>query len=195
MSLTIMVVDDEPEVLKFMKSVVTPLGHELATFADSRKAAERIAKQRFDVVFVDMRMPDLDGFELTKRIRGSKPNADTAIVMLTGASDVEILRQAFREGVTLFLTKPVAPARLSSLVTAMERSKWKDKRHSARLPLWAAVNCKWGDKQVTLRSINISESGMLLEPSVYAEADQEVSLEFKIAEVRASLNVRAKIVP
>ncbi len=92
------------------------------------------------------------------------------------------------------MSKPIAPARVSSLLTAMENSKWKDKRHSARLPLWASVICKWAEKQVTLRSINISETGMLLEPSIDPPVGQEVSLEFKIAEVRASINVRAKAV-
>jgi len=45
-----------------------------------------------------------------------------------------------------------------------------------------------------LRSLNISESGMLLQPAIAAEVGQEVALEFKIADVRASLNVLARII-
>jgi hypothetical protein len=56
------------------------------------------------------------------------------------------------------------------------------------------VICTWNNRQYPLRSLNISESGMLLQASVDAEVGQEVGLEFKIAEVRASLNVLARIV-
>ena len=52
----------------------------------------------------------------------------------------------------------------------------------------------WDEHQIPLRSMNISESGMLLQPSVDREVGQEVQLEFKIAEVRASLNPRGRIV-
>ena len=194
MALTVMVVDDEPEAVKFLKSVIGPLGHEVVTFSDSREAAERSEKQKFDVVFMDMRMPELDGLGLTRRIRGSKQNTDTAIVMLTGVDQVENLREAFKEGVTLFLTKPVTPARLTSLLTAMERTKWKDKRHSARLPLLVPVNCTCGDQQLAARSANISESGILVQPAAAWDIGQEVLIEFTIFEIRASLKVRAKIV-
>ena len=194
MSLKIMVVDDDAEILRFMKSVVVPLGHQIFTFEDSQQAAERAAQQKFDVVFLDVRMPHMDGLELSRRVRATELNGETAIVMLTAMDDIELLRKAFSEGVTFFLTKPVTPARVSSMLGVLERSAWKDKRHSVRLPFWAPVVCKWHDQHFAGRCVNISESGILLQPSVEPEVGQEVLLELKIAEVHASLNVRAKIV-
>jgi CheY-like chemotaxis protein len=194
MSLKIMVVDNEPITLKSMRSVAAPLGYEILTLDDSRKAAERAEKQRFDVVFVEMSMPHVDGLELTRRIRNSQLNRETAIVMFSATNDIEILRNALGEGVTFVIPKPVAPARLIPMLTAMGRPGWIKQRHSARLPLFAPVNCKWEDKQFALRSLNISETGMLLEPSIDVEEGQEVSLQFKLAEVGTTLNVRGRIV-
>jgi c-di-GMP-binding flagellar brake protein YcgR len=54
--------------------------------------------------------------------------------------------------------------------------------------------CSWEERQVPSRSLNISESGMLLQSSLDLEVGQEVALEFKIAEVGASLQVLARIV-
>ena len=74
MSLKIMFVDDEPEVLKLFKAMAEPLGTEVQTFANSREAALRIRKEKFDGVFLDAMMPQLDGFELAKLVRASPSN-------------------------------------------------------------------------------------------------------------------------
>jgi hypothetical protein len=104
------------------------------------------------------------------------------------------LRKAFGEGADLVLTKPLTAGRIGPMLAAMDSPGWKGKRHAARLPLSTEVNCMWNERHSPLRSLNISESGMLLQGSVDAEVGQEVGLEFKIAEVRASLNVLGRIV-
>src|SRR5260370_34844043 len=80
------------------------------------------------------------------------------------------------------------------MLGAMDSCGWKDKKGAARLPLFTDVTCTWNDRQFPLRSMNISESGMLLQPSLDVEVGQEVRLEFKIAEVGTSLNVLARII-
>jgi CheY-like chemotaxis protein len=194
MSLKIMIVDDEPVSAKLIRSLAAPLGHTVLAFEDSQEAGQRAEKQRFDVAFVGMRMPQLDGLALARRIRNSEANRETTIVMLSATDDVESLRKAFGEGADFVLTKPVAAGRLRPILAAMDSPGWKGKRHAARLPLLTEVRCTCDDRQFRLRSLNISETGMLLQPSVDIEVGQEVALEFKIAEVRASLNVVARIV-
>ena len=189
MSLKIMIVDDEPASVQLMRSLATPLNHTVLALQDSQEAGQRTDKQRFDVVFVGM-----GGLELTRRIRNSQPNRETTIVVLSATEDIEGLREAFGEGADLVLTKPISAVRLRPMLAAMDSPGWQGKRHAARLPLFTEVNCTWGDRQFPLRSMNISQSGMLLQPSLDAEVGQEVSLDFKITEVRASLSVRARIV-
>jgi CheY-like chemotaxis protein len=194
MSLKIMVVDDEPLSQKLIRSLAAPLDHTVLTFEDIQEAGQRAETHRFDVTFVGMRMPQLEGLELARRIRNSQVNRETTIVMLSATDDIASLRKAFGEGADFVLTKPVTAGRLRPMLAAMDSSGWKGRRHAARLPLFTEVICTWNDRQFPMRSMNISESGMLLQPSVDVEVGQEVGLEFKIAEIRASLNVLARIV-
>jgi len=62
-------VDEDPAALDMVKSLVGPLGYEVLALADSRQAAECVNKQKFDGLFVDVQMPDVDGFQLTSLIR------------------------------------------------------------------------------------------------------------------------------
>ena len=194
MSLKIMVVDDEPMSLKLMRSLAAPLDHTVVGFEDNQEAGQRAETQRFDVAFLGMRMPQLDGLDLARRIRNSQANRDTTIVMLSATDEIDSLRKAFGEGADFVLAKPLTAGRLRPMLNAMDSPGWKGKRYAARMPLFTEVSCKWDNREFPLRSMNISESGMLLQPSLDMEMGQEVSLEFKIAEVRASLSVVARIV-
>jgi len=194
MSLKIMVVDDEPKVTQLMRSLATPLGHTVLPFGDYQAAGQRGETQRFDVAFVGMRWPESAGLELARRMRNSQLNRETIIIMISATDDIPSLRKAFGEGADLVLTKPVPADRLRRMLAAMDLSGWRGKRHAARLPLFTEVTCRWNERQFALRSLNISESGMLLQPAIDAEVGQEVALEFKIADVRASLNVLARII-
>jgi CheY-like chemotaxis protein len=193
MSLKIMVVDSQPSEMQLVRPLAAPLGHTVVTFDDSQEVGERAEKQRFDLVFVGM--PRVDGLDLVRRIRSSERNRETTIVMLSPTDDdIEGVRQAFGEGVDFVLGKPLTAPRLRAMLAAMDSVGWKGKRHTARLPLFTEVQCMWDDRQVALRSMNISESGILLQPSVDAEVGVQVTLEFKIVEVRATMRVLARVV-
>jgi CheY-like chemotaxis protein len=194
MSLKIMVVDDEPMSSQLLRVLAAPEGHTLLKFDDCPSAGDRADKQRFDVAFVGMRLPQLEGLALARRLRTSQLNRETAIVMLSPSDDIESLRKAFGEGADFVLTKPLTAGRLRPMLAAMDSPGWNGKRHAARLPLFTEVLCSLDNRQFSLRSMNISETGMLLQPTLEIEVGQKVGLEFKIAEVRASLNVRVRIV-
>lgn len=194
MSLKIMVVDDEQVTLKLVRSLAAPLGHTVLTFENYQEAGQRAEQQRFDLALVGMRVPEPEGLELARRIRNSQTNRETTIVMLSDTDNVENLRKAFGEGADFVLTKPLTPGRLRPMLAAMDSSGWNFKRRAARLPLFTEVVCTWDKRKFPMRSMNVSESGMLLQSSVDAEEGQEIGLEFKIAEVGASLNVLARVV-
>jgi len=194
MSLKIMVVDDEPLSLKLIRSLAVPSGHTVLTSENSQEAGQRAETQRFDVAFVAMGTPQLDGIDLARRIRKSPLNLETTIVMLSATDDVKSLRAAFGQGADFVLSKPVTAGRIRPMLAAMDSPGWKSKRRAARLPLITEVICAWEDRKFPLRSLNISESGMLLQPAPEIALGREVALAFKIAEVRASLNILARIV-
>ncbi len=112
MSLKIMVVDNEPMSLKVIRSLTVPLGHTVFTFDGTEKAGQRADLQRFDVAFVGMPTPGLDGLGLVHRIRNSHSSHETTIVMLGATDDVEMLRKAFGAGAEFVIPRPASAARI-----------------------------------------------------------------------------------
>lgn len=192
MSLLISVVDAEPLTLKVMRSLAVPLGHKVLTFDDTQEAGKQLEKQRFDVVFVGM--PRADGLEVARQVENSGPSSQAIVVMLSATDDVEMMRKAFAAGVQFVLPKPIAAARIIPLLNAIASPDWKTLRHAARLPLFTEVNCNWDGQDFPMRSLNISETGMLLQSQHDVEVNQEISMAFKLAEVGASLHVKARSV-
>ena len=193
MPLKIMVVDEEPASMTLVRSLAAPLGHTALAFEDGRAAVERAKTQRFDVVFVGTRAAGADELEIVREIRESEPNRETMIVALSPSDTVADMRKAFAEGADLVVGKPLTGGRLRPMLAAMDSPGWKRQRHAARLPLFTEVICTWDERQFPLRSMNISQSGILLQGPLDAEVGQEVELAFKIAEVGASLNVVGRI--
>jgi CheY-like chemotaxis protein len=194
MSMKLMVVDDDPAALDLVESLVEPLGYEVLALADSRHAAECVNKQKFDGVFVDVQMPNMDGFELTSLIRASRLNSRVPIVMITAFEDVETMRHGYKAGVTFFLTKPFNPDKLCGLLLAMRSAILRERTRYVRLPFRTTVTCRWGNEQSELGSVNISECGMLLESSRGLELGEEINLDFTLSPGQEHLSLRAKVV-
>ncbi len=197
MALRIIAVDDEPGTLELLKAMVEPLGCEVLTVGDSRDAARLIEHEKFDGVLVDVLMPHMDGFELTRCIRNSRLNRQVPIVMLTGQDDADTMRKGFNAGVSFFLGKPFTRERISALFSAARGTMLKEKRQHTRLPFRGTVTCKWsGQRQGQFKagSVDICEDGMLLGPSGGLDVGQEIELEFELPTGSAPLKLRAKVV-
>jgi CheY-like chemotaxis protein len=194
MAMKLLVVDDDQDVLKAIKGLLQSLGYEVLALADSREAAERVNRQKFDGAFVDARMPHLDGCALARHIRNSPSNSSIPIFMLTGFDDVETMRAGFRAGVTFFLSKPTDLNELRGLLRLMQMAMLREKRSYVRLPLRTVVHCRAGEHEFTAASLNIGEGGMLLEASGGLEQGQEVQLRFSLPQIPEALNPRAEVV-
>jgi PAS domain S-box-containing protein len=81
-SFSILVVDDEEFVRETLAEMLADLNHEVITVDSGRAAAEKIAEREFDVVFTDLAMPEMDGWETARAIRALKP--ELPVVLVTG---------------------------------------------------------------------------------------------------------------
>jgi len=138
-----------------------PLGHTVLSFDDGLEAVQQAKNHCFDVAFVGLPRPD--GFDLISRLANSQPDSETSVVMLSATDEVEMLRKAFGAGAKFVLPKPIAAARIIPMLNAMESPQWEASSHAARLPLFTEVHCKWGGQAFPMQSMNISETGMLLQ--------------------------------
>ncbi len=194
MSLKILVVDDEPQVLQYTKSLLQSLGYEVLALRDSRVATERIECEKFNAAFVDAHMPFVDGFMLVRHIRNSTSNGAIPIVMLTGFDDVDTMRAGFRAGVTFFQPKPIDTEKLAGLLRVMREPMLRERRSYVRLPLRTVVACAAGPHHFQAVSQNISEGGMMLEGTGGLSVGQELEVRFALPGLPGMLNPRVTIV-
>jgi chemotaxis response regulator CheB len=72
----VLVVDDDPLTCELVREILHSAGMEASSLTNSAQAAERVTREKYHAVFVDMRMPAPDGVELARHIRASRVNAD-----------------------------------------------------------------------------------------------------------------------
>jgi PleD family two-component response regulator len=116
----ILVVDDHAPSCELISEILRSAGFEANSLTSSAEAAERLTRDKFHAVFMDMRMPPPDGLELARKVRSSPLNASTVIVMITGEQDRTLMKRAFEIGVQFFLFKPVERNKLLKLIRVAE---------------------------------------------------------------------------
>ncbi len=115
----ILVVDDQAAVRELLVNLLNAAGHDVATAADGRAALDACAAQPYDLIFMDLNMPGMDGLSAAQALRASRgPNAATPVLGLTAAGSEDRRRACLNAGMNDMLTKPVGP---SSLALAVAR--------------------------------------------------------------------------
>jgi len=122
----IMVVDDEADVRLLLTREISDRGYEVVAAVDSVQAMEEIGQSDFDVVLTDVRMPGMDGMELTDWIKRTRP--DTDVVVMTGYASLESAVTAIHLGAFDYLVKPFGEMDLvtSSIDRAIQKRGLKE---------------------------------------------------------------------
>jgi len=102
----VLVVDDNPTNLYLMETICQSIGLPYMTARNGREAVELVQKHHFDLIFMDIQMPVMDGYTATRKIREIEGAADTQIVALTASAMQEDVERALGAGSTGFLAKP-----------------------------------------------------------------------------------------
>jgi CheY-like chemotaxis protein len=101
----ILVVDDEPVILELFREYLVEQGLEVITALSGAEALERLATDKPDLIFLDMRMPGMDGIEALKRIRAA--NLRIPVLMISANDDLAAAKQAIALGAFDYTLKPV----------------------------------------------------------------------------------------
>jgi len=121
----ILVVDDEKNIRFTIARSLEPSGMQVHTAVNGEEALQKLAIEDFALVFLDLRMPGMDGIEVLRRIRAGWPR--TRVVILTAHGTVESAVDAMKLGATDFVQKPVSPAEIRDLVaTVLSREELDD---------------------------------------------------------------------
>jgi CheY-like chemotaxis protein/MinD-like ATPase involved in chromosome partitioning or flagellar assembly len=115
----LLIVDDEADTLRLVSLMLERQGYEVLTARDGKTALERVAKDKPDLILLDVMMPDMDGFEVVKILRSDPQTEDIAIIMFTAKSQVEDKITGLEAGADVYLTKPTQPRELFAQVKAV----------------------------------------------------------------------------
>ena len=119
----ILVVDDEPDICTLIRRYAEHDGHQTVGVSDGAEAVERCRKEDFDIVIMDVMMPEMDGFTATKKIREFK---DVPVLMLSARGAEFDKLYGFEVGVDDYLTKPFSPKELMARISVIIRRHAKD---------------------------------------------------------------------
>src|SRR6188768_3499930 len=106
----VLVVDDETSILNTLKKALSLEGYQVDLAGGIALAEERLAKHSYDVVLLDVALPDGDGLELLARLRGA--GNETAVLMMSGHATIDAAARATKLGALDFLEKPLSTDRL-----------------------------------------------------------------------------------
>lgn len=137
----VFIVDDEPGIALLCDRLLTRAGYKTATQTNPRIAIEYLKENRIDLLLVDIRMPEVDGFEVIQHAQRLQP--DAAILIMTGHGTVETAIRALRQGVDGLLLKPFSQGaelvEAANLALADSQKKRDAARTQALRPLFTVT--------------------------------------------------------
>lgn len=131
----VLIIDDDPSVRDLLSMYLQKEQFGVRTAADGDEALALVAQQRPDLILLDIMMPDMDGFEVTRRLRGNESTAGIPILMFTAKTQLDDKVTGFEAGADDYLTKPTHPSELQAHVKALlARAGQRTEEHAAAAP-------------------------------------------------------------
>ncbi len=115
----ILVVDDDPNIGRQFKRVLQQERCTVDIASQGSEALERVKEQVYDLIFLDLVLPDMDGAQTFAQIRKIDPDAH--VVLMTGYPDSELVSKAMRYGAISLLVKPIPPSEIRRLVRGFKK--------------------------------------------------------------------------
>jgi CheY-like chemotaxis protein len=123
----ILIVDDLEDNRAVLERRLRRQGHSVESAAGGRAALERLARERFDLVLLDVMMPDLDGLAVLERMKGDAGLRDIPVIMISALDDVASVVACIQRGAEDHLTKPFDPVLLRARISAcLEKKRLRD---------------------------------------------------------------------
>ena len=138
MSARILVVDDEEIVIRSCLRILEGNGYEIDVAHDGHDALRKIESNTYDVMILDIMMPNLGGMEVLRRVKETHPDID--VIMITGLSQIDTAVQAMKLGAFDYISKPFEPDELKLVV---QRARERRQLLQENLNLKSAVSSKY----------------------------------------------------
>lgn len=119
----ILVVDDDDSVARFIGSFIEKLGHYVEKASDGKEALTKFNKNTFDLVLLDIFLPDIKGYELIPQLKKLHP--DVGVVTMTGYNSRDLEFKVRKHGVMYYMIKPFEPDSLKSVLDHISNKRFQ----------------------------------------------------------------------
>jgi two-component system sensor histidine kinase/response regulator len=121
-ALSVLVAEDNAVNQKLARRLLEKRGHTVVMAGNGKEAVERAKEQKFDVILMDVQMPEMDGCEAAQAIRTWEGNfrRHVPIIALTANASTDDKAKCMDAGMDAYLTKPIRPAELFAAIESME---------------------------------------------------------------------------
>ena len=124
----ILVVDDNESILGLLSRRLSREGHSIATASSGGQALSAMETEDFDLVLLDLMMPDMSGYEVLQRLKADDHLREVPVIVVSGLDEVDAAIRCIEAGAEDYLTKPFNPTLLRArLASCLERKKWRDR--------------------------------------------------------------------
>jgi len=171
----ILIIDDDVDTLKLVGLMLQKQGYEISAASNGALGLAKALEERPDLVLLDVMMPDMDGYEVARRLRKNPVTSSTPILMFTAKTQLDDKVTGFEAGVDDYLTKPTHPTELQAHVRALlARSPKKASPASAAAPAEKRA-CVIG-VFAARAGLGVSAVALNLAAAIYNRAQAEVAL-------------------
>lgn len=122
MSKKILVVDDDENILNLERTILEQKGFDVTAASGGAAALQILASRVFDLILLDVMMPDVDGFAVCRKIKEDARLKDVPVIFLTAKGGGEALAEGFESGALMYINKPFTANKLLTIVNTMLES-------------------------------------------------------------------------
>ena len=148
----LLIIDDERGIRNTLREILADEGHEAEVAENGKQGLEMAQAKAYDLIFSDIKMPEMDGLELLSALKQGDETAEIPVVMISGHGDVETAVQALKAGAYDFLLKPLDLNRiLITTKNALESKNLKQETKQLRKKVAAKGATMVGESPAILR--------------------------------------------
>jgi CheY-like chemotaxis protein len=119
MSEKILIIDDDVDTLRLVGLMLQRQGYQISAATNGEQGLQKAFEEKPDVILLDVMMPEMDGYEVTRRLRNNPASSQTPILLFTAKTQLDDKVAGFEAGADDYLTKPTHPAELQAHIRAM----------------------------------------------------------------------------
>ena len=150
----ILVVDDQPQNIELLEAHLLPQGYEIVKAASGEEAFEKLSGHRIDLILLDVMMPGMDGFEVTRRVRQDATHRLLPIILVTALQETEDRVKGIEAGCDDFISKPIDKIELLARVRSLLKVKaYNDLLSNYRKELESDVKTRTAELKQALEKI------------------------------------------